>query len=143
MSLLLTLLLACFSYLHHDKLVELVYGQQRWIRQEQPALDCQLGRRNRHPPRWLEVIPRFSESYLVSVAHDVHSSATFWQYAEFGHYPGRQDYFIGNDAGLQGYCFSCFLCPCIREKVKRRSPLDLLTAVRPLLARLDVYNVSR
>ena len=75
--------------------------------------------------------------------NNVHSSPTFWQYAKSGLPSKGQDYFIGDAAGLQRYCFSYILCPCIRVKANGRAPLDLLQADHPISARLYVYNVSR
>ena len=119
----LTRLHAYLNDLHHDELVGIVHGKQRRIWFEQPALDRLLGKLNRHPPSRLEVI--YSISRKLVVADGVDSYPPFWQYADSGTFPGDQDLFNGDAAGLSRYV-SQWICLPVLAKINRRSSLGWL-----------------
>jgi hypothetical protein len=94
----------------HDELVDFVHGQQYLIQLGKPTVARRLGKLYRHPPRRLEVIYSISRKLLlVFIADGIHSYTTLWQYADSGTFPGDQDLFNGDAAGLSQYCVSMHL----------------------------------
>ena len=90
-------------------------------------MDRPLGKLNRRPPRWLEVNTQFYRKPIILVADGIDSDATFWQYADSGTFPGDQDLFNGNAAGLSRYGSQCTCLP-VFAKINRQSSLGWLWA---------------